>query len=124
MGAKSKVAIARTDRDIGTPAQYSRQQLDILKRMMQDVADGSMGGMQNIVKKGDAVLIKINTVVPSPPENGFTTDPRILEALIELVQEQGPAKIQIGERSALGLDTLESMKVCGIQAVAERTGVN
>jgi len=82
-----------------------------------------MGGMQNIVRKGDNVLIKINTVIPVPANEGFTTDPRMLEALIELVQEQGPSKILIGERCAMGGDTKNAMDVCGITAVAERTGV-
>lgn len=119
---KTKVAISRTKKDIGTPGKYTRAQLDIVKSMIKDVADGSVGGMKNIVKEGDVVLIKINTVVPSDPASGFTTDPRMLEALIELVKEQKPKKIQIGERSALGLDTLESMRICGIVDVAERTG--
>src|SRR5207244_5742379 len=54
---------------------------------------------------------------------GFTTDPRMLEALIELVREQNPGRIQIGERCAMGADTMEAMRVCGIVDVAERTGV-
>ena len=55
--------------------------------MIRQIADQTMGGMQNIVHKGDKVLIKINTVIPVPANAGFTTDPRILESLIELVQE-------------------------------------
>ncbi len=43
----------------------------------------------------------------------------MLEALIELVQEQNPARIQIGERCAMGADTRKAMDVCGITAVAE-----
>ncbi len=90
--------------------------------MVKEIVDGSMGGMRNIVRPGQTVLIKINTVIPSPPNSGFTTDPRLLEALIELIQEQKPARIQIGERSALGGDTLQAMAVCGIKDVADRTG--
>ena len=43
----------------------------------------------------------------------------MLEALIELVQEQNPGRIQIGERCAMGADTMEAMRVCGIVDVAE-----
>ena len=46
----------------------------------------------------------------------------MLEALIELVQERQPSKIKIGERCAMGRDTRNAMDVCGITAVAERTG--
>jgi uncharacterized protein (DUF362 family) len=47
----------------------------------------------------------------------------MLEALIELVKEQKPGRIQIGERCAMGADTMEAMRVCGIVDVAQRTGV-
>ena len=68
------------------------------------------------------MLIKINTVIPVAPNEGYTTDPRMLEALIELVQEQSPAEVLIGERCALGGDTRQAMEVCGIADVAKRTG--
>lgn len=119
---KARVAIAHADTDLGTPGEYSREQLGRVRALVQEVVDGSIDGMNSIVTPGDTVLIKINTVIPSPPNNGFTTDPRLLEALIEIIKEQRPAKIQIGERSAIGGDTYEAMKVCGIKEVADRTG--
>jgi len=82
MGIKTTVAIAHSDADLGKPAECTREQLDLVKQMIRDVADQTMGGMANIVKKGDKVLIKINTVIPVAANEGFTTDPRMLEALI------------------------------------------
>jgi uncharacterized protein (DUF362 family) len=67
-------------------------------------------------------LIKVNTVIPVPPNAGFTTDPRMLQALIELVSEQKPSRIQIGERCAMGADTRLAMEECGLAEVARRTG--
>ncbi|HEY5466087.1 MAG TPA: DUF362 domain-containing protein, partial [Clostridia bacterium] len=122
MSFKTKVAIAKAQQNVGAPDSYTREQLDEVKRMVRDVADGSMGGMKNIVKAGDKVLIKINTVIPVAPGNGFTTDPRVLEAVIELVKEQNPASIKIIERCAMGADTLAAMEGCGIGDVARRTG--
>jgi uncharacterized protein (DUF362 family) len=119
---KTRVAIAHSSADLGKPADYTREQLDLVKAMVRDIADNTMGGMRNIVKKGDKVLIKINTVIPVPANEGFTTDPRMLQALIELIQEQQPERIQIGERCAMGGDTRKAMDVCGIAAVAEQTG--
>jgi uncharacterized protein (DUF362 family) len=119
---KTRVAIAHSTADLGKPADYPREQLDLVKAMVRDIADNTMGGMRNIVKKGDKVLIKINTVIPVPANEGFTTDPRMLQALIELIQEQQPERIQIGERCAMGGDTRKAMDVCGIAAVAEQTG--
>src|SRR5437016_12809090 len=119
MGKKTTIAIAHSDADLGKPAEYTREQLDLVKAMIRQIADQTMGGMSNIVHQGDKVLIKINTVIPVPANAGFTTDPRMLEALIELVQEQNPARIQIGERCAMGGDTRRAMEVCGIADVAE-----
>src|SRR5947209_1133443 len=121
MGKKTTVGIAHSDEDLGKPAEYSREQLDLVKAMIRQVADHTMGGMQHIVHRGDKVLIKINTVIPVPANAGFTTDPRMLEALIELVKEQNPGRIQIGERCAMGGDTRNAMEVCGIAEVAART---
>src|SRR5271165_6529671 len=122
MASGTTVGIAHSDADLGRPAEYSRAQLDTVKQMIRDIADQTMGGMQNIVKPGDKVLIKINTVIPVPANAGFTTDPRMLEALIELIQEQNPSQILIGERCAMGGDTRHAMEVCGIADVAKRTG--
>src|SRR5262249_22173643 len=106
------------------PAEYTRAQLDLVKDMIRQIADQTMGGMHNIVKAGDKVLLKINTVIPCPANAGFTTDPRMLEAMIELVKEQKPCRIQIGERCAMGGDTMQAMEACGIVDVANRTGVD
>lgn len=123
MAKKTAVAIAHSDADLGKPGEYTREQLALVKDMIRQVADHTMGGMHKIVKPGDKVLIKINTVIPVAPNAGFTTDPRMLEALIELVKEQNPSRIQIGERCAMGADTMQAMITCGIAEVAERTGV-
>lgn len=122
MPKKTTVSIAHSAADLGKPSEYTREQLDRVKDLIRQIADDTMGGMRNIVHRGDKVLIKINTVIPVAANAGFTTDPRMLEALIELVQEQNPSKIQIGERCAMGADTLQAMETCGIGDVARRTG--
>ena len=122
MGVRTRVAVAHSDAALGKPSEYTREQLDLVKTMIRDVAGQTMGGIGNIVARGDDVLIKINTVIPVAANEGFTTDPRMLEGLIELVQEQSPRRIRIGERCAMGGDTRKAMTVCGIEEVARRTG--
>ena len=63
MAKTATVGIAHLDADLGKPADYSREQLDLVKAMIRDIADQTMGGMAGIVRKGDRVLIKINTVI-------------------------------------------------------------
>lgn len=78
MEKRTTVGIAHSDANLGKPAEYSSDQLNLVKQMIKQIADQTMGGMQNIVKAGDKVLIKINTVIPVAANAGFTTDPRML----------------------------------------------
>jgi uncharacterized protein (DUF362 family) len=66
MGKKTTIAVAHSDADLGKPAEYTREQLDLVKAMIRQIADQTMGGMRNIVHAGHKVLIKINTVIPVP----------------------------------------------------------
>ena len=120
MSYKSKVAIAKAQKNVGTPGTYSREQLDEVKRMVRAVADGSMGGMKNIVKAGDKVLIKINTVIPSPADNGFTTDPRVLEAVIELVRRATDSRDRTAVIAFMRADHDKVLKLLG--RLRERRG--
>jgi hypothetical protein len=79
MSTKTTVAIAHSDSDLGKPAEYTRAQLDLVKDMIRQIADQTMGGMSKIVKAVTS-LIKINTSDRCPA--GFTTDPRMLEASV------------------------------------------
>ena len=64
MSKKTTIGIAHSDADLGRPGEYTREQLNLVKDMIRGIADQTMGGMHNIVKKGAKVLIKINTVIP------------------------------------------------------------
>ena len=106
MEAKSVVAIVRglgplEDRDID--------------RMTREVVI-LCGGLGGIVKKGGTVIIKPNLVAPMAPERGATTDPRVCRSLADQVRELG-ARAIIAESSAIGVDTEESFKVCGYDAL-------
>jgi hypothetical protein len=60
MNKKTTIAIAHSAADLGKPAEYTREQLDLVKGMVRQIADQTMGGMRNIVKAQDKVLTKIN----------------------------------------------------------------
>ena len=83
MEKKAKVAITHSDADLGKPGEYSREQYARVKAMVKEVADGSVGGFGNLVKPGQTVLIKVNTVIPSPNKPDLVDKP-----LRELLPEQ------------------------------------
>jgi len=81
-----------------------------------------LGGIQTFVKPGATVLIKPNQTVFYSAEEGCTTDPLVVGALIRLVKEAGAARVQVAESSGGFFSSLECMKVTGMAAVAEREG--
>lgn len=77
---------------------HSAESIKILTEALSRVFD-LLGGLNKFVKNGDRVLIKPNVVVPEPPWTGVNTDPRLLEALVEILQGNNPKKIMVGEHA-------------------------
>ncbi len=81
-----------------------------------------LGGIECFVKPGQTVLIKANQSVFGSAEEGCTTDPLVVAAIIRLARLAGAARIQVAE-SGEGLSTaLECMRSTGVAAFAEREG--
>jgi uncharacterized protein (DUF362 family) len=78
--------------------------------------------MRRFVKPGQTVLIKPNQTVFYSAEEGCTTDPLVVGALIILAKEAGARCVQVAESSGGFFSSLECMKVTGMAAVAEREG--
>jgi len=81
-----------------------------------------LGGMAKFVKAGNTVLIKPNQTVFYSAEEGCTTDPLVVGALVRLAKEAGAKRVQVAESSGGFFSSLECMKVTGMAAVAEREG--
>ncbi|HZK12761.1 MAG TPA: DUF362 domain-containing protein, partial [Atribacterota bacterium] len=79
-----------------------------------------LGGIEQLIDPGSRILLKPNMVVAKPNSTGATTNPLILDALIEHLMRTSPREIIIGESSQIGDDTLEAYKVTGIQDVAQK----
>src|ERR671915_762723 len=111
--AHATVAIAHT-----SEKHRSRQRVLSVVREAIDL----LGGMKRFVKPGDTVLLKPNQTVFYSAEEGCTTDPLVVGALIRLVHEAGAARVQVAESSGGFFSSLDCMKVTGMAAVAEREG--
>jgi uncharacterized protein (DUF362 family) len=81
-----------------------------------------IGGMPKFVSAGKTVLIKPNQTVYYSAEEGCTTDPLVVGALIRLAKQAGAARVQIAESSGGFFSSLDCMKVTGMAAVAEKEG--
>ena len=81
-----------------------------------------LGGMETFVKPGQTVLIKPNQTVYYSAEDGCTTDPLVVAALIRLAREAGASRVQVGESSGGYFNSLECMRITGMAAAARREG--
>lgn len=110
---RATVAIART-----TEKHRSRERVYKLVKEAIDL----LGGIEGFIKAGNTVLIKPNLTVFYSAEEGCTTDPLVVGALIMLAKEAGASRVIVGESSGGFFDSLESMRITGTAAVAEREG--
>jgi uncharacterized protein (DUF362 family) len=78
------------------------------------------GGMSQFVSKGDVVVIKPNISWARPPHLAATTNPEVLQGVIELCQEAGAAKVRIADNTID--DSAFCFRVTGAEAVAKKTG--
>ncbi|HWE93837.1 MAG TPA: DUF362 domain-containing protein [Tepidisphaeraceae bacterium] len=81
-----------------------------------------LGGMSRFVNPGQTVLIKPNQTVYYPAEDGCTTDPVVVGAVIRLAKEAGAGKVQVAESSGGFFNSILCMKITGMAAMAEREG--
>jgi uncharacterized protein (DUF362 family) len=105
------VAIAHTNERHRSPER--------VRSLVREAID-HLGGMSHFVRPGQTVLIKPNLTVYYSAEEGCTTDPLVVGALIELARKAGAARVQVAESSGEFLSSIECMRVTGMAAVAEK----
>lgn len=69
------------------------------------------------------IAIKPNLVVAKPYTSGATTNPYIVEGIIEYLRENGCENIAILEGAWLGASTKRAFEVCGYTEIAKKYGV-
>ena len=83
-----------------------------------------LGGIEQYIKPGMKVLLKINLLMKKKPEEATTTHPVFVEALVNTIQEAGG--IVVIADSPGGPYTVNALRgvyrACGIEEVAKKTG--
>ena len=100
---------------IGREKNYS------VKALTRKVFDAG-GGMGRFVSRQDVVVIKPNISWARPPHLAATTNPEVLEAVIELCQEAGAKKVRIADHTIN--DARRCFAITGAGAVAQKTGAD
>jgi uncharacterized protein (DUF362 family) len=81
-----------------------------------------IGGIESFIQSNDKVIIKPNLVFALPPDTGFTTDPRVVQAIIELCRNENISDVIIAEGSG-GTDTKLAFARCGYLELMKRYDV-
>src|SRR5215813_9701347 len=110
---RATVAISHTNEK-----HRSQQRVEALVREAIDY----LGGINRFIKSGQTVLLKPNQTVFYSAEEGCTTDPLVIGALIRLAREGGAGRVIVGESSGGFFSSLECMRITGMAAVAKREG--
>ena len=78
------------------------------------------GGLDSIIEPGDTVVIKPNLALGAAPGEGYTTDPRVTRAVVQLAREAGAGQVIIADGAAMYSDghdargaTVEAFRLCG-----------
>jgi len=87
-----------------------RMTLDLLNRV-----NPLQNGNRNMT-----IGIKPNLVCASPPNQGATTHPEIVEGIIIYLLDKGYKNIRIIESSWIGDSTRRAFKVCGYESLSEK----
>ena len=82
-----------------------------------------IGGIECVVKRGDSIVIKPNLVTAMPAESGMTTDPRVVEVIIQMCQELDPSFIVKAEGSAT-VATYTAFEKAGYEDLYQKYGVD
>ena len=81
----------------------------------------AIGGLQNFVKEGDRVLVKLNLLGAKPPDAAVTTHPAVAQAVVESIQELG-ATPMVGDAPGGGCSERSSLAaVCRDLTLARRS---
>lgn len=108
----TKVAIVRTGSFKGNAEflpptkRFVRYEEDIqqVKAKIEETINLAVGGIDNIVKPGETVLIKPNLAFLAPPESYSVVDPRVIEGMVAFLKEKSKAKeVWVGDNPSLGM---------------------
>ncbi len=93
----TRVSIVRSD-DTALPNPTPQNDSDISYSQIEDMTRRAIdlaGGLQDLVKQGDKVLIKPNIIRPEKSRIGGVTNVRVVKAVVRLVNEIAPGQLDI-----------------------------
>jgi uncharacterized protein (DUF362 family) len=85
-----------------------------------DRAFAALGGIEQFIKKGDRVLLKVNAAFASPPALGATAHPQLVAEVIRLCHRAGAASVVVSDNPIN--DPQSCFRLTGIAEAAQTAG--
>lgn len=99
-------------------SQHDRSVKDMVNSALDD-----LGGIHQIIPSGKRILIKPNLVIAKNNDTGATTNPEVIEVLIQEALKTNPLEVALGESSTAGDNTMRAFRVTGMDKIAQKYGV-
>jgi uncharacterized protein (DUF362 family) len=122
VGLKVIRPVAAADREPGFLVDAAGRTQGYTARDLVRKTFEAAGGMQKYVSRGDIVAVKPNISWARAPHLAASTNPEVLEAVIELCQEAGAKKVRIVDHTIHGAD--RCFAITGAGRVAKTTGAD
>ena len=81
---------------------------------------GALGGMENFVRPGEKVLLKVNAAFATPPVLGATTHPDLVSEMVALCLAAGAAQVAVTDNPIN--DPASCFELTGIGPAARKAG--
>ncbi|MBN1104008.1 MAG: DUF362 domain-containing protein [Deltaproteobacteria bacterium] len=94
-----------------------------VEKMVHEVLE-PLGGVTSLIRQRSTVVLKPNAGHVAPPQSSVNTNPDLVAAVIKEIRKADPKEVIVAEASAIGCDTMESLRVSGILKAAEDAGAD
>jgi uncharacterized protein (DUF362 family) len=96
---------------------YGQDPIPMVKELLSAI------NLQGMIPAGARIGLKPNLVVARPAREGATTDPEVVEGVIQYLRDCGFRDLAVLEGSWVGDSTQRAFQVCGYADLAARYGV-
>jgi len=93
---------------------YGDQAKEMVKEILREIK------IEDEINKKQLIALKPNLIKASKSKDGATTEPKIVEGIIEYLQERGFDNLIIMEGSWVGADTQHVFQYCGYEDISQR----
>lgn len=93
---------------------YGDQAKEMAKKILREIK------IEEEINKKQLIALKPNLIKASKSKEGATTDPKIVEGIIEYLHEKGFDDLIIMEGSWVGADTKQAFQYCGYEDLSQK----